>query len=154
MINGVWVIPLEVHCDDRGYLFEVARRADDPEPHGIIQRFGQIYIVGNFDRGVIRAFHKHEKAWDWFTISNGSAKVVLVDDRKDSSSFGERMVLVTGERRPVLIAVPPGVYHGWMSLKDGTQLVGIASQTYNREDPDEVRLPPDHFGDVWTVKGR
>ena len=62
--------------------------------------------------------------------------------------------VVIGERNPVLIAAPPGVYHGWMSLEDDTQLIGIASETYNRQDPDEERLPPDHFGDVWTIKGR
>ena len=64
------------------------------------------------------------------------------------------MTLVIGERNPVLVAAPPGVYHGWMSLEDDTQLIGIASHTYDREDPDDVRVPPDHFGDVWSVKGR
>ena len=154
MIDGVWVIPLVTHADDRGYLIEIARRADDPEKHGIVDRFGQVYLVGNQTRGVIRAFHKHQKAWDWFTISHGTGKVVLVDDREDSSSSGERMTLVIGERNPVLVAVPPGVYHGWMSLEDDTQLIGISSYAYDRRDPDEVRIPPDHFGDVWTVKGR
>ena len=154
MINGVLVIPLEVHSDDRGYLIEIARRADDPERHGVIQRFGQVFLVGNVARNVVRAFHKHERAWDWFTIAHGSAKVVLVDDRENSSSRGERMTLVIGERKPVLVAVPPGVYHGWMSLEDDTQLIGVASHTYVPEDPDEVRVPPDYFGDVWTVVGR
>jgi dTDP-4-dehydrorhamnose 3,5-epimerase len=154
MIDGVWIIPLEVHSDDRGYLIEIARRADDPEPHGIIDRFGQIYLVGNVARGIVRAFHKHEKAWDWFTIGHGSAKVMLVDDRDGSPSRGERMTLVIGDRKPILIAVPPGVYHGWMSLEDDTQLIGLASHTYRREDPDETRVPADHFGDVWTIVGR
>ena len=67
--------------------------------------------------------------------------------------IGQREILVIGERNPVLIAVPPQVYHGWMSLEDDTQLIGISSHTYNREDPDEIRVPPDHFGDLWTVKG-
>jgi dTDP-4-dehydrorhamnose 3,5-epimerase len=154
MIDGVWVIPLVTHSDDRGYLIEIARRADDPEKHGIIDRFGQVYLVGNQMRGVIRAFHKHQEAWDWFTISHGTGKIVLVDDREGSSSSGEQMTLVIGERNPVLVAVPPGVYHGWMSLEDDTQLIGISSYAYDRRDPDEVRMPPDHFGDVWTVKGR
>jgi dTDP-4-dehydrorhamnose 3,5-epimerase len=154
MIEGVWAVPLDVHCDDRGYLIEIARRADDPERHGIVGRFGQVYLVGNVARGVVRAFHKHGKAWDWFTIGHGSAKVVLIDDRQGSASYGERMVLTIGERKPVLIAVPPGVFHGWMSLEDDTQLIGIASHTYIREDPDEVRVPADHFGDMWTIVGR
>jgi hypothetical protein len=41
-----------------------------------------------------------------------------------------------------------------MSLEDDTQMISIASHAYNREKPDEVRIPPDSFGDVWTVKGR
>ena len=45
-----------------------------------------------------------------------------------------------------MIVVPPGVYHGWMSLEDDTQLVSTASEVYNREKPDEVRIPPNSFG--------
>jgi hypothetical protein len=41
-----------------------------------------------------------------------------------------------------------------MSLEDDTQMISIASEVYNPEDPDEVRIPPDSFGDVWVVKGR
>ena len=105
-------------------------------------------------RGTVRAFHKHAELWDWFFISHGSAKFVLVDDRDDSPTKGEMMAVVVGDRKPALIVVPPGVYHGWMSLEDDTQMVSTASHTYNREKPDEVRIPPDSFGDVWTVKGR
>ena len=154
MIDGVKVIPLAVHHDDRGYLVEVARCADDPGPHGVVHQFGQTYLVGNMTRGTIRAFHKHEELWDWFFISHGSAKFVLVDDRDNGTSKGEMMTIVISERKPSLIVVPPGVYHGWMSLEDDTQMISIASHTYNREQPDEVRIPPDSFGDVWTVKGR
>lgn len=154
MINDVQVIPLTAHHDDRGYLIEVVRHAEDPEPHGVVHRFGQVYLVGNMARGTVRAFHKHEELWDWFFISHGTAKFVLVDDREDSSTQGEMMTIVTGTRKPALIVVPPGVYHGWMSLEDDTQMISTASHTYNREKPDEVRIPPDSFGDVWTVKGR
>jgi len=154
MIKDVQVIDLVAHYDDRGYLVEIVRHADDPEPHGVVHQFGQVYLVGDMVRGTIRAYHKHEELWDWFFISHGSAKFVLKDDRADSPTCGEMMTIVVGERRPRLIVVPPGVYHGWMSLEDDTQMVSTASHTYNREQPDEVRIPPDSFGDVWTVKGR
>ena len=154
MIEGVKVIDLTVHEDDRGYLIEIARCEGGKEAHSIIHQFGQVYIVGDPVRGTIRAFHKHEELWDWFFISHGSAKFVLKDDRPESPTYGEMMVVVTSSRKPRLIVVPPGVYHGWVSLEDDTQMVSIASHTYNRENPDEVRIPPDSFGDVWTVKGR
>jgi dTDP-4-dehydrorhamnose 3,5-epimerase len=154
MIDGARVIELTTHEDDRGYLVEVARHAGDPEPHGVVHQFGQVYLVGNPARGSIRAFHKHAELWDWFFISHGSAKFVLKDDRPDSPTYGAMMTIVASARKPRLIVVPPGVYHGWMSLEDDTQMVSTASHTYNREKPDEVRIPPDAFGDVWTVKGR
>ena len=154
MIQDVEVIPLVARMDDRGYLIEIARHADDPEPHGVVHQFGQVYLVGNMTRGTIRAFHKHNELWDWFFISHGSAKFVLVDDQDDSPTKGEMMTVIIGERKPALIVVPPGVYHGWMSLEDDTQMISTASHVYNREKPDEVRIPPDSFGDVWTVKGR
>ena len=154
MIKDVKVVDLTIHEDDRGYLVEIARHADDPEPHGIVHQFGQVYLVGDPARGAVRAFHKHNELWDWFCISHGSAKFVLKDDRPDSPTYEEMMTIIASERKPRLIVVPPGVYHGWMSLEDDTQMVSTASHTYNRENPDEVRIPPDSFGEVWAVEGR
>ncbi|MBU0495895.1 MAG: dTDP-4-dehydrorhamnose 3,5-epimerase family protein [Chloroflexi bacterium] len=154
MIQDVQVIPLTAHMDDRGYLVEIVRQAGGEEPHAVVHRFGQVYLVGDMVRGIIRAFHKHHELWDWFFISHGSAKFVLRDDRADSPTYGEMMTIIAGERNPRLIVVPPGVYHGWMSLEDDTQMISTASHSYNRANPDEVRIPPDAFGDVWTVKGK
>ena len=63
-------------------------------------------------------------------------------------------IFVLSTKNHGLLVVPPGVYHGWMSLEDDTQLISIASETYNRHKPDEARVPPDSFGDVWTITGR
>lgn len=154
MIEGVRVIQLNTHEDDRGSLIEVARNAQDSEPHSIVHQFGQIYLVTNPVRGTIRAFHKHSQLWDWFFIGFGSAKFVFKDDRPQSATAGNVMTIISTARNPKLIAVPPGVFHGWMSLEDHTQLISIASHTYNRSDPDEERMPADSFGDVWTVEAR
>lgn len=149
MIKDVSLVDLVARTDDRGYLIEIIRATD---PH--FTKFGQVYLVGDLARGTIRAFHKHAALWDWFFISHGTAKFVLVDDRPDSPTRGEQNTFVVGSRNPGLLVVPPGVYHGWMSLEDDTQMISTASDVYNREKPDEVRIPPDSFGDVWSVKGR
>ena len=152
-IDGVRVIPLTVRADDRGYLIEIIRCVGGDEPHAVAHQIKQVYLVANVARGTVRAFHKHHELWDWFFISHGSAKFVLRDDREGSATHGAMMSVVVGERNPALIVVPPGVFHGWMSLQDDTQMVSVASHTYSRESPDEVRIPADSFGDVWTVKG-
>ena len=148
-IQGVRIVPLVARVDDRGYLIEILRAPDDH-----FTQFGQVDLVGDLKAGTIRAFHKHEKLWHWFFISHGSAKFVLRDDRTDSPTYGRMTNIVTGERNPALVVVPPGVYHGWMALSDDTQLISTASDVYNRDKPDDVRIPPDSFGDVWSVQGR
>lgn len=149
VIHGVENINLVARVDDRGYLIEIVR-ATDP----FLSKFGQVYLVGNFARGTIRAFHKHLELWDLFFINHGAAKFVLVDDRGDGPTYKETNTFVASARTPTLIVVPPGVFHGWMSLEDDTQMISTATEVYQRERPDEVRIPPDAFGDVWTVKGR
>jgi len=149
MIKDVRVVSLTAHVDDRGYLIEILRSTDE-----YFTQFGQVYLVGDMSRGTIRAFHKHAELWDWFFISHGSAKFALRDDRQESSTYGEMQTIVSSQRNPTLIVVPPGVYHGWMALEDDTQLVSTASHVYNRQKPDEIRVPPDSFGYIWEVKGR
>jgi dTDP-4-dehydrorhamnose 3,5-epimerase len=147
MIKDVKVVDLVPRIDDRGYLIEILRASDEH-----FTKFGQVYLVGDMTRNTIRAFHVHKVLWDWFFISHGSAKFALVDDRKDSPTYKEINTLVVSERKPQLLVVPPGVYHGWMSLEDDTQMVSTASEVYNRENPDEERVPYDSFGYDWSVK--
>jgi len=149
MIKDVRKIDLVAHVDDRGYLIEILRASDD-----YFTKFGQVYLVGDFARGVIRAFHKHNVLWDFFFISHGTAKFIFVDDRPESSTYKEVNTFVVSSRNPSLLIVPPGVYHGWMSLEDDTQLISTASEVYNRENPDEVRISPDSLEVEWEVKGR
>jgi len=154
MIEGVSLIPLICRADDRGYLIEVVRKTETGEAYSVCHKFGQVYLVGNFSKGTVRAFHKHKQLWDWFFISHGSAKFILVDDREKSHSYKEMGSFVLCSRNPSLLVVPPGVYHGWMSLEDDSQMISIASEVYNQNKPDEERIPPDSFGDVWSIKGR
>jgi dTDP-4-dehydrorhamnose 3,5-epimerase len=147
MIKDVKLENLVVRSDDRGYLIEILRATD---PH--FTKFGQVYLVGNLTRGTIRAFHKHDELWDWFFISHGCAKFALYDDRPESPTYKETNTFIIGERQPGLLVVPPGVYHGWMSLQDDTQLISTGSEVYNREKPDEVRVPFDSFGYDWSVQ--
>lgn len=152
MIEGVQLSPLKVNTDDRGYLIVIGSsgRKDAPD----IPLMREVYLVGDMAKGTVRAFHKHATLWDYFFISNGSAKFVLVDDRAGSSTKGEMNTFVLTERNASLLIVPPGVYHGWMSLEDKTQMVSMANEPYDPKNPDEKRIPPDSFGDVWTIKGR
>jgi dTDP-4-dehydrorhamnose 3,5-epimerase len=155
-IDGVQVVPLITREDDRGFLTEIARTVQDTEPHGVVHKFGQVYIVYDYKAGIIRAFHRHQSMWDWYFISSGRAKVVLKDDRPKSRTLGQVQVIVSSLSSPKLIGIPPGVWHGWQSLANHTTLISIASEPYNRDNPDEERVGPYSIvdEDVWKVEMR
>ncbi|MCX8073859.1 MAG: dTDP-4-dehydrorhamnose 3,5-epimerase family protein [Candidatus Binatia bacterium] len=149
MIEGVRLIELRARVDDRGYLIKVLR-ADDPH----FTKFGEVYIVGDFARGTVRAWHKHRVLWDYFHISHGAAKFALRDDRPDSPTYGQLDEYVLSARNPCTLVVPPGVYHGWVALEDDTQLVSVASELYDPDNPDEERIPWNSFDYDWSVRFR
>ena len=157
-IHDAKIIDLTVREDDRGYLFEIIHKSDE-FVSGKGQEIRQVYVVGDRIENIIRAFHKHDELHDWFCIVKGSAKFVLVDDRKDSPTYKRFDMIVCSDRSSKLLVVPSGVYHGWMSLEPDTIMVSTASHEYNREKPDEYRVPPDEFNKLiginpWEIKAK
>lgn len=147
MIKDLITVPLDVHVDDRGYVIELVR-ATDP----YLKKFGQVYVASSTTKGTIRAFHKHNKLWDYFFIGSGSAKFAFYDDRKQSVTYQKMDTVILTQRNPSLIVVPPGIFHGWMALEENTLLISTASDVYNRKKPDEIRVPYNSFGYDWRIK--
>ena len=152
----VTVTELTVNVDDRGELYEVLRR-DAPE----FVEFGQAYIVRSRQPGTVRAWHRHAVMWDAFCIVAGSALFQFVDDVPGGPSAdgypaerGRPYRITASDRKPVVLHVPPGVWHGWASLEPNTLLLSIATQPYNAEEPDEERRAADWFGADWQVQAR
>ncbi|RJP26237.1 MAG: dTDP-4-dehydrorhamnose 3,5-epimerase [Candidatus Omnitrophota bacterium] len=149
MIDGVKVIPLRRHADDRGYLIEILRN-DDP----YYMKFGQMYI-SYLRKGIIKAWHKHEKQTDHFYVVCGTSKIGLYDDRDGSPTKGAYQTVILGDAgNDALLAIPPLVWHGQMSLSDVTYMANLPTETYDPKNPDEIRASVDAFDDIWTISNR
>jgi len=136
MIDGVRVKKLRPICDERGFLMEILRRDDE-----MFLEFGQVYVTSAYP-GVTKAWHYHKKQFDNFTALRGQVKLVLYDSREGSPTKGELMELFIGERNPILVRIPPGVYHGFKCI--GTEealMLNVPTETYNYDEPDEHRKP-------------
>jgi dTDP-4-dehydrorhamnose 3,5-epimerase len=137
MIDGVKVRRLKRHLDERGYVMEILRD-DDPE----FIKFGQIYIT-TCNPGIVKAWHMHEKQFDTFCVIKGTVKIGLYDDRPESPTCGQTGTVIMSELEPVLLQIPPRVWHGQMSLGGETSyLINLPTEHYNRETPDELRKDP------------
>jgi len=138
MIEGVKIKYLKIIPDERGWLMEILRCDDE-----IFNKFGQVYFTTAYP-GVVKAWHMHKKQTDNFTCIHGMMKVVLYDFRENSSTYKEINEFFIGEKNPMLISVPPFIYHGFKSIGTETSyFLSIPNMPYNREKPDEYRLPPD-----------
>ena len=107
MIDGVRIKKLVRHVDERGWLMEILR--DDDE---IFIDFGQVYVSACFP-GIVKAWHCHEIQTDSFCVLSGNARIGLYDDREGSPTCGEAQSNVAGELNPVVVQIPPLVWHGF-----------------------------------------
>ena len=138
MIQGVEVKQLTRNADERGFLMEIMRR-DDP----IFTKFGQCYVSMNYP-GVVRAWHYHQKQDDFFVVVKGMIKVGLYDMREGSPTRGEVSEYYLGDNNNIVLKIPVGVAHGYKTVGvEPSLLVNFPSEMYNREEPDEHRLPWD-----------
>ncbi len=138
MIDGVKTKLLVTHADERGWLFEILRCDDD-----MFIRFGQVYLTAVYP-DVIKAWHGHSRQTDAFVVISGMAKLVLVDLREKSPTKGEIVEFVIGDHNRLLVQIPPGVFHGFKGIGCQPALaLNCPDQPYDRDHPDEVRLPYD-----------
>jgi len=150
MIEGVTARELKPIRDDRGELCEILR-SDDP----LFERFGQVYYTV-VKPGVVKAWHFHKKQTDHLVTIGPPAVIALSDAREDSPTNGEVMEFTAGREAPMLIKVPPGVYHGFTAAGDEDAVIlNVPTEVYNYDDPDEFRLDP-FDNDIpfdWRAKG-
>ena len=137
MIDGVKTKKLKVIPDERGRLLEILREDDN-----FFTKFGQVYMTTTYP-GIVKAWHKHERQTDNVACVRGMIKLALYDPRKKSSTFKEINQFYLGIHNPMLVQIPPDIYHGWMCVSEEEAIiVNIPTEVYNYEYPDEQRLDP------------
>ena len=135
MIEGVKVKKLKVIPDDRGRLMEILRRDDE-----LFDGFGQVYMTTAFP-GVVKAWHYHKKQTDNFTCIKGKMRLGLYDARESSPTFGKVEEYIISLEYPMLVQIPPDVYHGFKCVGDEEAIViNTVTEPYDHNDPDEYRV--------------
>lgn len=134
MIDGVKIIELTTHGDDRGFFREIFR---------FPEQFADV-LVGQLshsmvNEGVVKAWHGHVHQSQWNYVVSGQIQVALFDNRKDSSTYKEIVEFIVGdEKKPVAYYFPPGILHGYKCLKDPMHIIYVTSDVYDLED--EIRM--------------
>jgi dTDP-4-dehydrorhamnose 3,5-epimerase len=148
MANDVRLIAGASHVDDRGVVsfvndFDFAR----------VKRF---YTVENHMAGLVRAWHAHRLEEKYAHVVQGVALVAAVRiDNWDDPPVPEKIDrFVLSAQKPAILHIPPGYANGFKSLTPDMKIMFFSTSTVEDSLKDDVRWPPDRFGDVWKVMER
>jgi dTDP-4-dehydrorhamnose 3,5-epimerase len=124
---------------DSGHLCELYRR--DWQLDG--KPVEQVFIM-MLEPGGVSAWHCHRTTTDRLAVASGNAHLVLYDDREDSPTRGLVNHFRMGHLRPMVVVIPPMVWHGVATLGSLPAIVvNMVDVAYDYEDPDHWRIPAD-----------
>jgi len=111
-IEGIKITPLKIISDNRGSVMHMLRSDSD-----VFQKFGEIYFSTIF-KDSIKAWHLHKEATLNYACIFGKVKLVLFDDRTESTTNGLCQELYLSLDSYSLITIPPNIWNGFKGLND------------------------------------
>ena len=130
MMAGLVVIEPKIYNDERGFFYEFFNKQQLLK-YGIDEEF----VQGNHSKssfGVLRGLHfQIQRAQGkLIRVLKGEILDVVVDLRKGSETFGEYFKIVLSENNRKMLFVPKGFAHGFLTLKDDTEIEYLCTDFY------------------------
>lgn len=144
MINDIIIKDLIKNNDSRGWLIELFRK--DMIDENIFPDMSYISLTHS---GIVRGPHEHLEQTDYFCFIGYSIfRLFLWDNREESDTYRNRMILDIDENSPKIVIVPPRIVHAYKNIGDGPGLViNLPNKLYagwgKKEGVDEVRYEND-----------
>lgn len=138
-LNGVELIKIKNFEDPHGILSVLVSQGRIDAPNA--KEIGEVYLVSVPRSNTTRASHKHKHLDEFFVIIEGSAKFFLLDDRKDSSTYGKKESFTLNSETGNALFIPRGIYHAFVTLKDNTKCLAISNRPFDQKNPDVYKIP-------------
>lgn len=151
-IEGLKLITLDVHGDERGFFVERFNQQRFAE-HGLPTEF----VQDNHSRsapGILRGLHyQHEPAQGKLVgVVGGAILDVAVDIRADSPTFGQHVAVELSDMNGKLFWMPPGFAHGFCVLGDKPANVYYkVSGLYNPAGEGGIRFDDADISINWPI---
>ena len=138
-LNGVELIKIKNFEDPHGILSVLVSQGRIDVPNA--KEIGEVYLVSVPRSNTTRASHKHKHLDEFFVIIEGSAKFFLLDDRKDSSTYGKKELFTLNSETGNVLFIPRGIYHAFITLTDNTKCLAISNRPFDQKNPDVYKIP-------------
>ena len=137
-IAGVEVREIGAILTRSGWIMEAFRT--DWSGHGIgVQQVNYVELAP----GGMTDWHRHGRQTDRLIALGGQIKLLLMDGRPASATVGQSEVIRFGALRPLIVTVPPGVWHA-LKNESGAPAgyLGVFDVAYAHDAPDNFRAQP------------
>jgi dTDP-4-dehydrorhamnose 3,5-epimerase len=140
--EGVRIVPLTPHADDRGVFTEIFR---DEWDAGISPVQWNAVVS---EAGVLRGVHAHHRHDDYLTLPVGRATIGLCDLRPGSPTDGLATCVTLSAGEPSGIVIPTGVAHGFLFHERSLHVYAV-SHTWDVADELGCRWDDPELGIPW-----
>lgn len=147
MIEGVKIIPKKQIIDERGKIMHMMRN-DDPN----FTKFGEIYFSYSHPN-TVKAWHLHKRMTVNYVCVIGKIKLVLFDDRPESSTKGELQEIFLTTENYSLVTVPARVWNGFKSVENKFSIIANCSDIpHEAEEMSRKPFDDPYFNYNWNIK--
>ena len=134
-LKDAYLINTEKKIDNRGYFSRFFCKSNFGEM-GLETHWRQMNTSFNNYKGTVRGLHFRSYQLDESKLVRcvrGAIWDVIVDLRKDSSTFGKWYGTQLNDKNLSMIYVPKGFAHGFQTLMDNVEVFYLNSELYNPE---------------------
>jgi dTDP-4-dehydrorhamnose 3,5-epimerase len=153
-ISGVFEIQLDPRPDERGFFARTWCK-EEFRDQGLSASLVQCSVSLSTRKGTLRGMHYQAAPFPETKVvrcTQGAIYDVVLDLRPQSVTFKDWIaVLLTAENRN-MVYVPAGCAHGFLTLKDETEVFYQMSEFYNPESARGVRWDDAAFRIAWPEK--
>jgi dTDP-4-dehydrorhamnose 3,5-epimerase len=153
-LKGAFVIEIEKFEDKRGF-FAYAFSQPEFDSNGLASRVVNTNISFNRSRGTLRGMHYQVAPFEEAKLircTRGAIYDVIIDLRRDSSTFRQWFGVELTADNYRLLYVPERFAHGFQTLEDHTDVTYQVSQLYSPSAARGVRYDDPAFGIRWPLK--
>jgi dTDP-4-dehydrorhamnose 3,5-epimerase len=145
-IADVWLVKPSVHSDERGFFIETYRRSWFPHGREMVQA-----NRADRRRGAVVGLHYHLHQADYWSVTAGTARLVLHDLRSGSPTDRATQTFELSGDNHLGVFIPPGVAHGFAAVTDVT-VTYLVDAFYNPADELGVAWDDPAVGADWGVR--
>lgn len=152
-VKDAYLIEPVTYSDERGLFFETYNKiffeSLDIKPEFIQDNQSISH------KNILRGLHFQNPPFEqgkFVRVARGAVLDVIVDIRKSSPSFGQHYMVRLDDSNNLMLWIPPGFAHGFLSLENHTVFLYKVTNIYNKSSESGIRWNDPDLNINWQIE--